>query len=253
MEPQNSRGLSANTLFHFTSSLDNLINFLTNEFHPNFCLENLSVLEELPIPEMAIPMLSFCDIPLSQIGRHLNVYGDYGIGMTKPWGMQNRIAPVLYTYRGSLPMKRFGRLMKILDAIPKGPEQQFRATHDFVSFVKPYEGQLHKASGTLENIRFYDEREWRFLPELPKDFVPLFLTKKQFMNRRMRTQANLKIADISRLSFEPKDIRYLVVRQEKEIVPLTNQIEQIKIKYSPDDVRLLKTRVITAEQIRSDF
>jgi hypothetical protein len=39
MQPLNSRGLSANTLFHFTSSLDNLLNILTNKFHPNFCLE----------------------------------------------------------------------------------------------------------------------------------------------------------------------------------------------------------------------
>lgn len=253
MKPLNSRGLSANTLFHFTSSLDNLINILTNEFHPNFCLENLNVLLRLPIPETAIPMLSFCDIPLSQTGFHLSVYGDYGIGMTKSWGKQNGISPVLYTYPGSLLMNRLRRLMKMLDGIPKSPDQPFRSAHDFVSFLKPYEGELHRASGTLENIRFYDEREWRFLPELPKDFVPLFLAKEQFMNSAMRTQANLKLADICRLSFEPKDIRYLVVRHEEEIVPLTNQIEQIKIKYSPDDVRLLKTRVITAEQIKSDF
>src|SRR5229473_2461542 len=100
MQPQNSRGLSANTLFHFTSSLDNLINILTNEFHPNFCLENLSTLLKDPILEMAIPMLSFCDIPLSQTGFHLSVYGDYGIGLTKSWGKQNGISPVLYTYPG---------------------------------------------------------------------------------------------------------------------------------------------------------
>lgn len=68
----------------------------------------------------------------------------------------------------------------------------------------------------------------------------------------MRTQANLKLAHASRLGFEPKDIRYLVVRQEEEIVPLTVQIERIEIKYGPDDVRLLKTRILTAEQM-SDF
>jgi hypothetical protein len=32
MQPLNSRGLSANTLFHFTSSLDNLINIVTMSF-----------------------------------------------------------------------------------------------------------------------------------------------------------------------------------------------------------------------------
>jgi hypothetical protein len=122
-----------------------------------------------------------------------------------------------------------------------------------VGFLKPYEGELHRASGALQNVRFYDEREWRFLPELPADFVPLVLSSDQFMNKEMCSQTNLKLAQTCRLSFEPKDIKYLVVHKEEEIVPLTTHIEQIKIKYSPDDVRLLKTRVITAEQIRSDF
>lgn len=35
--------LSANTLFHFTPSLDNLINILTDEFRPHYCLEDLNV------------------------------------------------------------------------------------------------------------------------------------------------------------------------------------------------------------------
>ena len=73
------------------------------------------------------------------------------------------------------------------------------------------------------------------------------------MDPGKRTQANLKLAEASRLSFEPKDIRYLVVRQEEEIVPLISQIEQIKIKYSHYDVRLLSSRVISTEQIASDF
>ncbi len=253
MEPQNSRGLSANTLFHFTSSLDNLLNILTNEFHPNFCLEGLNVLFKEPKLELAFPMLSFCDIPLSQTGFHLNVYGDYGIGLTKSWGKQNGISPVLYAYPDSLPIKRLERLIKILEKIPTGPEQPFRLLHDFVGFLKPYEGELYRASGTLENIRFYDEREWRFLPELPADFVPLVLSKEQFMDDGMRAQANLELAETCPLSFEPKDIRYLVVRQEEEIVPLISQIEQIKDKYSYYDVRLLASRVISAEQIKSDF
>jgi len=35
--------ISANTLFHFTSSMENLLGILTNEFRPRFCLENLYV------------------------------------------------------------------------------------------------------------------------------------------------------------------------------------------------------------------
>lgn len=168
-------------------------------------------------------------------------------------GKQNGISPVLYTYPGSALMNRFKILMKRLQEISQSPDESPRLVHDFVSFLKPYEGQLYRVSGTLENIRFYDEREWRFLPELPKDFVPLILKTEQFLNGEMRTQANLRLGEVSRLSFEPKHIKYLVVRQEEEIVPLITQIEQIKSKYSYYDVRLLASRVISAEQIRSDF
>jgi len=32
--------LSANSLFHFTNSLENLLNILKEEFRPRFCLED---------------------------------------------------------------------------------------------------------------------------------------------------------------------------------------------------------------------
>src|SRR5688572_23249447 len=90
--------ISANTLFHFTNSIDNLLNILRNEFRPRFCLENYNLLR-LRVPaevgfEFAVPMVCFCDLPLSQTGAHLSVYGDYGIGMTKVWGQRKGITPV---------------------------------------------------------------------------------------------------------------------------------------------------------------
>src|SRR5687768_12579934 len=95
--------VSANTLFYFTASIGNLISILTNEFHPHFCLEDFSVLNKSVLSagtetELAVPMVCFCDLPLSQIGFHLSVYGDYGIGMTKSWGQKNGITPVLYVH-----------------------------------------------------------------------------------------------------------------------------------------------------------
>src|SRR5437660_12748311 len=90
--------LSANSLFHFTGSLENLLNILREEFRPRFCLENFNLLQSAALDEeeleWALPMVCFCDLPLSQTGFHLSVYGDYGIGLTKEWGKRNGIAPV---------------------------------------------------------------------------------------------------------------------------------------------------------------
>jgi hypothetical protein len=82
--------ISSNTLFHFTDKIENVISILKEEFRPHFCLEDLNDfvapddrIEEL---EHAIPMVCFCDIPLSQSMNHRKTYGNYGIGLSKEWG-----------------------------------------------------------------------------------------------------------------------------------------------------------------------
>jgi len=125
--------------------------------------------------------------------------------------------------------------------------------HDFISFIKPYEGELWREGGKLSDIRFYDEREWRFVPTLPNDFYRDGMPKTDFLNENTRREANNKLAGISRIGFVPNDIKYLIVRREDEIVPLIREVERIKGKYSYDEVRLVASRVISAEQIRSDF
>ena len=84
--------LSANTLFHFTSSLDILISILTRDFIPRYSLENYNVLmpkiNNRKGLEVGIPMVSFCDIPLSKVSQHIDIYGRYGIGLEKNWGLR---------------------------------------------------------------------------------------------------------------------------------------------------------------------
>jgi hypothetical protein len=82
--------ISSNTLFHFTDKRENLINILENEFRPHFCLENFNFfahdMNYREGFEIAIPMVCFCDIPLSQARIHMKHYGEYGIGLSKEWG-----------------------------------------------------------------------------------------------------------------------------------------------------------------------
>jgi hypothetical protein len=35
-------------------------------------------------------MVCFCDLPLSLIGKHLDEYGDFAIGLERHWGAQKR-------------------------------------------------------------------------------------------------------------------------------------------------------------------
>lgn len=225
--------ISANTLFHFTGHLDNLVNILTNEFRPRFSLENFNVLapdaQDYSDMEWAVPMVCFCDIPLSQIGFHLSVYGDYGIGLTTDWGRRNGIAPVLYAYRESIVTSKLVKTIQ-QSSNPKLRKSLRNDLMHLLFFIKPYEGDLWREGGKLTNVRFYNEREWRFVPSLPEGGDRLGMGKADFLNEELRREANDKVGKVSRISFEPNDIKYLVVRREDEIVPLIREVERIKAK-----------------------
>ena len=62
---------------------------------PNYCYEDLSYRRN-PGRGIGIPMVSFCDIPLSKTNLFVERYGKYAIGLTKEWAEDKRINPILY-------------------------------------------------------------------------------------------------------------------------------------------------------------
>lgn len=270
----NHSTISSNTLFHFTPKIENVINILENEFRPHFCLEDFNIMtpdlsfrEEL---EFAIPMVCFCDIPLSQAKVHMETYGKYGIGLSKEWGKQNQISPMLYAYENSAIT--FGArkiLEKIIDYF-LSDNVHFDITSKNIntnityiskvidelewieSFIKPYEGKLWKdGKYTSDKIRFYNEREWRFVPKLSEEFLPHRLTKAEYFDDKKKNSANEKLREKSVLKFKPADIKYIIVEKDDEIISIINEIEQSK--YDDDQKKMLYSRVISSDQILEDF
>jgi hypothetical protein len=240
--------ISSDALFHFTTDMDNLINILQNNFMPHFSLEDLSILfpgPQPPLYEIGIPMICFCDIPLSQTTKHIETYGKYGIGMKKDWGLRHGITPVLYTYRESIMANSIGSIIDKYN-IDNGIEE----FGDILTFLKPYEGKLWRNGAHSEmNIRFYDEREWRYVPI----FERRFMKKERYLDLDLRTRDEKLLSDKFTVKFIPNDIKYLIVKDDSDIIPLINEIAIIKSKYDSDDVKILTTRIITVENISSDF
>lgn len=277
--PQKS--LSANTLFHFTDSFDKLESILKNEFYPHYCLEDWSHITADLGPKMKsefyIPMVSFCDIPLSQIHYHTEHYGNYAIGLSKTWGINNQITPVFYIHENTKFAKPLAdillRLIHELITIPKldihallgksTPSQNdyleiLKESHEVSSkqipllqYIKPYQGKLQRYNRIIDNVRFYDEREWRHVPPIGLPFMPKgnnsvnMTSLLDFLNKMIQSS--------NRLSFEPKNIRYIIVESEDEVLPMKNKIEQIKSKFPYEHVQRLVTKIISMEQIREDF
>lgn len=66
------------SLFHYTKSCDDVISILENGLKFSYCKEKFT--DEICV---GIPMVCFCDIPISRNEEHSEHYGNYAIGFTK--------------------------------------------------------------------------------------------------------------------------------------------------------------------------
>lgn len=251
--------LSANTLFHFTRDYETLLNILRSKFYPRLCLEDQLLSNKL-VRKIAIPMVCFCDIPLSQISEHVEKYGSYAIGIKKTWAIQQGVTPVLYTHTNSITRKaiteQFNNLLS-KNTISQENDEDSSLIETFLQctfMMKPYEGE-QIINGKKKKIRFYDEREWRYIPPFniqDDDDNDIFLSEEEFANKARRERVNA-LNEQYGVTFDPDQINYIIVKNTKDILPLKRELARIKGSYSHDSVELLETKLMSMEQIKEDF
>ncbi|MBK7885600.1 MAG: hypothetical protein IPJ81_18755 [Chitinophagaceae bacterium] len=122
----------------------------------------------------------------------------------------------------------------------------------YYSYIKNYEGRLVKGKVNDENYRFYNEREWRYIP--PKDDIKgalLWIDGKIYM--KDKEQYNQKISDCY-LKFSHTDISYLIVDNDDEIPTLLDTLDKIfEDTATAKELRILATRIMTKNQIWNNF
>jgi len=256
----NSLELSSDTLFHFTG-LENVINILKEGFfRPRFCLEDMSLIlpgEPTEDLQWAIPMVCFCDIPLSQSLNHRKIYGNYGIGLSKKeWGMRKKISPVLYAYQESAIIDNIMRVWNEVTKLSNGGKDDgdhvpifYDCIQGMYCFTKAYEGKRwiqgdNRYSDKL--VRFYDEREWRFVP-MYENRHEYALTRNEFRDLLKQTDVNHELdhgnGGLSVLNFELSDIKCIIVTAEEEKDLIVKEMEQNTNQYSHDDIELLSSKI----------
>ena len=244
--------ISANTLFHFTSRYDTLISILRSRFFPRLCLER-----GLWYPgdkKWAIPMVCFCDTPLSNIAEHTQKYGNYAIGIKKTWAIKQGVTPILYVHDNSsfiehgLSALKWSMELNKQDAVHS--VERLAQVMSLFFMMKPYEG-YQESDGKRKKVRFYDEREWRYIPPLDGKHINC-LTEEEFNNKTQRESLN-SFNEKYGVNFNPDVINYIIVEKEGEIVPLMHELHSIKGNFSYNSVELLCSRIISMERIREDF
>lgn len=276
--------ISAHTLFHFTYNKNSLLSILKNGLYVRYSLENFESLIN-DKAEIVFPMTCFCDIPLSHVRRHINTYGKYAIGLSKSWGMKNQINPIIYTYPNSATTSILNEIFENIEnffdineielekiKINKSVETLYWKFNDrenefskrveslnsklshFIRYIKPYEGKFYRNGDYLENpVRFYDEREWRFTPSreflFSKEMKDSYKSE-YFLDPKKRRALNIKLAKHIKLTFEPNDVKFIIVERDNEIPDMIKKLDDIFGKTaSSNDLKLLGTRLISLEQI----
>ncbi|BBB29509.1 abortive infection system antitoxin AbiGi family protein [Neptunomonas japonica] len=90
----NQASLYPDILFHFSKDKDTLFDILNSTFRVSYAREKVEGIDT--IREFGVPMVSFCDLKLSELKVHMGKYGNFGIGLTKNWANRNGLNPVMY-------------------------------------------------------------------------------------------------------------------------------------------------------------
>lgn len=202
------------------------------------------------IEYMAFPMVCFCDIPLSRISEHVDFYGSYGIGLTKSWAMKNVLNPVIYVSSESMIKSSLMRLIHLTESMEgQDSAEQLDNLRLIASHMKPLQGTMHVAGKAVEK-EFYSESEWRFVPLHIS--VPKYAHKKAVEDDQMLSSLNRLSKQSCMLRFTPEDIRYIFVKNDKDIPKVLSYIQREMSVYSEPQRQILMSRVTSLESIRSD-
>ncbi len=244
--------ISTNSIIHYTDELQKLESILKEGFAIKYCAEKLFIKKDSG-SQAAHPMVSFCDIPLSQSYKHFAAYGRYGIGLSKEWANQQGINPVLYLEKESLITQTIGKLLADRRSSKSDlTEEQKMNILQIKSFVKNYSGPLKRKEINDPNYRFYDEREWRLVPTKETLGDANFSINLENYQKD-KDGYNSKINSL-RFNFLPEDISYIIVDRTSEINNIINLLRvEYSAKCSAQKLDILFSKIVSTEQIISDY
>lgn len=242
--------ISSTDLFHFVREERFLKGIIQHKsFWPYYCVEYCWAKRH-----WAIPMVCFCDIPLSQIRNHINKYGGngYGIGMSKKWAVSSGISPVLYASYNSPIYRQLKKFSSTF--IPSTSENDMSVSERLLYTMKRVtaseEEQRHIARG--KKRKFYNEREWRYIPPISKEvhmepWIPIKHGNESDYRRKLSEKTKCL-----RLHFKVDDVKYIITPDEEgchSMIKFLNSLDNLSLI----EKDILKTKIITTTDIKNNF
>jgi hypothetical protein len=237
----------SDNLFHYTKNIDNLKSILLNGFMPRYCKEDIEWLKSEEYKFIAYPMICFCDIPISRISKHTSSFGEYGIGMSKKWGISNDLTPVIYVTTKSAVPKLTNYLFCNWKFTGKGKKTRKRLNllWQLISLTKPINGKVIIRKKEV-NIKFYQENEWRYVPKNNWDV----LIAEEYEERKDALNAEL---ECQKITFIANEVEYIFVKNNQEILEMFDFIHEKLSHMSENDRKILSTKIISMETLNRDI
>ncbi|HHF3072355.1 TPA: abortive infection system antitoxin AbiGi family protein [Vibrio diabolicus] len=241
----------SHTLFHFTKNKEVLKVILKGGFWPRYCPEDVSWLSYPGFDFVAYPMVCFCDIPLSRIQDHVKFYGDFGIGLTREWALQNNATPVHYISESNTLIEIYRKLSNFSSHLEDCNKKDFKKSFRYLlAHSKPTVGQM-VVNGDLVEKEFYQESEWRCVPQ--SDEIEDHLSKSKFEDAERLELFNEATLQHCKLEFTPKDIKYIFVKNDSDIPDLISFMQSDLGHFPYADIQILMSKVISLESISLDL
>jgi len=246
--------ISSDSIFHLTKNEEIVCSILKEGFRFSYCREFVQL--EKSIVCFYTPIVSFCDIPLSQINKHVDKYGKYGIGLSKNWVQRKRLNPVLYMDKKSILFESYLNLYKELIANKselnwKDLSEPEKGIIEILRYTKMVQDDLFRGNyEVLIDYKFSDEKEWRLAAEYSENY-PMILDRVIVDVGNRKSEMNQLIRNL-RLNFEPEDIKYIIFESEDDRKQLIKTIKSIT-QFTEGQQEFLISKLICYEEIWRDF
>ena len=236
---------SANALFTFMNNFTYLKDILeTKLIFPRYCRENIEYLGLNNLAEIAFPMKCFCDIFINKLYTHMNLYGKYGIALSKEWGLKNQIQPVQYINNSSFIINSIQDLYNHIQELHmeddfisdknKDIKYMENILYDRLRFIKPIYGDMYREGHLLKTD---DDNVYPYITE----FNDLYSLSEDLTKN---PDYGLKI--------DSDDIKYLIVKSKADRKELINFIIN-DCSYDEMEKYILISKIIVFNELEVDW
>lgn len=238
--------ISTATINHFTR-FENIVNILKSKyFEPHYCLENINhinwkkFLGVENIVRLAYPMVCFTDLPHDKWYLHKKKYGNCVITLTEEWKLRNHLIPVIYlTQNNTLADSLLPICLRMAKMYcEEHPEK--KGFENFINMLLVF-FKLYQE----DDKRYYDEREWRYVPWKGMDKLDLCLPEDTYNidNIRKKAQSKILLNKDNLLYFNFTDIVNIEVstdNEKEQVTKLLMNIFDVNYQDAKSKVSLVK-------------